>query len=67
MSSGFWLGTSRMETFADALAGITVFAPGAMKPPGMPCTSSVGRAQVRYRTEYPGSPVSTVEPTSVLR
>src|SRR5207245_804182 len=67
MSSGSWLGTSRMETFAAALAGITVFAPGAVKPPGMPCTSKVGRAQVRYSTENPGSPVNTFDPTSVLR
>src|SRR5215472_1912351 len=35
-SSGFWLGTRRMETLADARAGITVLAPGAIKPPGMP-------------------------------
>ena len=47
MSSGSCLGTRRIETLADARAGITVFAPGATKPPGMPCTSSVGRAQVR--------------------
>ena len=57
----------RMEILAEARAGMTVFAPAATKPPGMPCTSSVGRAQVRYRTEYPGSPVSTFEPTSVCR
>ncbi len=43
-------GTSRIETLASALAGITVFAPAPMKPPGMPCTSSVGRAQVRSST-----------------
>ena len=67
MSSASWFGTSRIETFADARAGITVFAPGAWKPPTMPCTSSVGRAQVRYSTEYPGSPVSTSDPTSALR
>src|SRR5580700_7933842 len=51
MSSGFWLGTRRMETLAAALAGMTVLAPAAMNPPGMPWTSRVGRAQVRYRTE----------------
>ena len=39
-----------MEIFAEAFAGMTVFAPGATNPPGMPCTSSVGRAQVRYST-----------------
>ena len=33
--------------FGEARAGITVLAPGAVKPPGMPWTSSVGRAQVR--------------------
>src|SRR6266567_3850983 len=62
MSSGSWFGTRRMETFACALAGITVFAPGAVKPPGMPWTSRVGRAQVRQRTEYPDSPVSFGDP-----
>ena len=36
MSSGSWLGTRRMETFAVAFAGITVLAPSATKPPGMP-------------------------------
>src|SRR5205807_6740567 len=66
-ASGSWFGTRRMETLAKARAGITVFAPGAVKPPGMPWTSSVGRAHVRYRTEYPGSPVKTLDPTSVLR
>ena len=60
-------GTSRSDTFANAFAGITVFAPAPVKPPGMPCTSSVGRAHVRSSTEYPGSPVSTLLPTSVSR
>src|SRR5215467_5368498 len=50
MASGSWFGTRRMETLANARAGITVLAPGAVKPPGMPWTSSVGRAQVRYST-----------------
>ena len=36
-----------METLAVALAGITVLAPAPINPPGMPWTSSVGRAQVR--------------------
>ena len=44
-------GTRRMETLAMARAGMTVFAPAPVKPPGMPWTSSVGRAQVRSRTE----------------
>ena len=44
-------GTSRIETFAVALAGITVFAPAPINPPGIPCTSSVGRAHVRSSTE----------------
>ena len=44
---GSWSGTSRMETLAEALAGITVLAPAPVKPPGMPWTSSVGLAQVR--------------------
>src|SRR5215469_17956731 len=67
MSSASWLGTSRIETLADPLDGITVFAPGATNPPIIPWTSRVGRAQVRCRTEYPGSPVSTSDPTSALR
>src|SRR5882724_2260448 len=46
-TSGAWFGTSRMDILANARAGITVLAPGAVKPPGMPWTSSVGRAQVR--------------------
>src|SRR5258707_2135306 len=46
-SSGYWFGTSRMDTLANARAGITVLAPGAVKPPGMPWTSNVGRAHVR--------------------
>ena len=44
-------GTSRIDTFAVARAGITVFAPAPVKPPGIPCTSSVGRAHVRSSTE----------------
>ena len=56
-----------MLTLAVALAGITVFAPAAMNPPTMPCTSSVGRAHTRSSTVNPGSPVSCVEPTSTLR
>ena len=45
-----------MLTFATAFAGITVFAPAPMNPPGIPCTSSVGRDHVRSNTEKPGSP-----------
>ena len=48
--SGSCFGTSRMLTFAVALAGMTVFAPAAVKPPAMPWTSSVGRDQMRSST-----------------
>ncbi len=37
---------------------MTVFAPSPVNPPRIPCTSIVGRAQVRSKTEKPGSPVS---------
>ena len=60
-------GTSRMETLASALAGMTVFAPAPVNPPGIPWTSSVGRAQVRSSTLYPFSPTSWREPTSAMR
>ena len=49
--SGSWRGTSRRLTLATAVAGITVLAPAPVKPPPMPCTSRVGRAQMRSSTE----------------
>ena len=45
--------------FAVAVAGMTVFAPAAVKPPAMPWTSSVGRDQTRSSTMRSGSPVLT--------
>src|ERR1044071_3848740 len=56
-----------MLTFAVALAGITVLAPAPVKPPAIPCTSNGGRDLARSSTERSGSPVNTVEPTSLLR
>ena len=53
-----------MLTFATALAGITVLAPAAVKPPAMPWTSKVGRDQTRSRMRRPGSPVRAEDPTS---
>ena len=65
--SGSWFGTRRMLTLAVALAGITVLAPAPVKPPAMPWTSSVGRAQILLEHRIAGSPVSCVEPTSFFR
>src|SRR4051812_13011620 len=62
ISSGCWLGTRRTEIFAEAFAGMTVLAPAPVKPPGMPCTSSVGRALVRSATKHPGFQVISVLP-----
>ena len=45
-----------MDTLASALAGITVLAPAPVKPPGIPCTSSVGRAQVHVDRLAAGVP-----------
>ena len=65
--SGFIPGTSRKLIFATAFAGITVFAPAPINPPGMPCTSIVGRDHVRSSTLNISSPTSAGDPTSVLR
>jgi len=46
-SAGSWSGTRRMEIFAIAQAGMTVFDPAPVKPDNMPLTSSVGRAPAR--------------------
>jgi len=47
ISAGDWSGTSRQVILAWASQGITVFTPGPVKPPQMPFTSRVGRADAR--------------------
>ena len=63
-SFGRWSATRRALILATARAGITVLAPSPVKPPRMPCTSSVGRAQTRSNTGMPGSPTSSRAPIS---
>ena len=63
----FCAGTSRRLTFAVASAGITVFAPSAVKPPMMPWISKVGSAQRRSSTEYALSPVRAFACTRCFR
>lgn len=63
--SGRILGaTSRNETFAEALAAMTVLKPSPVYPPQMPLTSAVGRAQVNSSTDRPFSPEGMERPTS---
>lgn len=40
--SGVWFGTNRIENFPITFLGITVFWPGSLKAPSMPCKERVG-------------------------
>ena len=66
MRSEFWLGTNRIEIFAFAFEGSTVFAPSPMYPPQIPFTSKVGRIPVLSMVVYPFSPHSSSTPKSSL-
>jgi len=54
----------RAAELALARAGMTVFWPSPWKPPRMPCTSSVGRAQRRSSGENSASPSSARTPSA---
>ena len=53
ISSDDWFGTKRIDIFAYAFEGRTVFAPSPIYPPQIPFTSRDGLMDVLSFVEYP--------------